>query len=149
MSLIDICERKQARRVSTLGRLLPPPATCESGPAPRRPVTGVQRVLTHNGPAILAELAGEWWPEADAAALATITQPTLLVAAAESPREFREPISVYAAVLSDARTALVGGDHIIDPAAPVVIAFVEHVLEGSGARDERLSRCRETPDARA
>jgi esterase len=90
-----------------------------------------QRVVTENGPAILAELGGEWWPEADATALATITQPTLLVAAAESPRKFHEPISVYAGVLPDARTELVGGDHIIDPAAPEVIAFIEEVLKGA------------------
>jgi esterase len=90
-----------------------------------------QRVVTQNGPAILAELAGEWWMEADAAALATITQPALLVAAAESPPEFHEPINVFAGALPDARTELVGGHHIIDPAAPEVIAFVEEVLEAS------------------
>jgi esterase len=89
-----------------------------------------QGVLAQNGPAILAELAGEWWLEADAAALATITQPTLLVAAAESPPEFHEPINVFAGALPNARTELVGGDHIIDPAAPQVIAFIEQVLEG-------------------
>jgi esterase len=88
-----------------------------------------QRVVTQNGPAILAELAGEWWLEADAAALATITQPTLLVAAAESPPEFHEPINAFAGALPHARTELVGGDHIINPAAPEVIAFVEEVLE--------------------
>ncbi|HEX2126778.1 MAG TPA: alpha/beta fold hydrolase [Thermoleophilaceae bacterium] len=88
-----------------------------------------QRVLTHNGPAILAELAGEWWLQADAAALATTSQPTLLVAAAGSPPEFHEPINVFASALPNARTALVGGDHIIDPAAPEVIAFVEEVLD--------------------
>jgi hypothetical protein len=90
-----------------------------------------QRVLTQNGPAILAELAGEWWLEADAAVLAAITQPTLLVAAAESPPEFHEPINVFAGALSHARTELVGGDHIINPAAPEVIAFAEEVLEGT------------------
>jgi pimeloyl-ACP methyl ester carboxylesterase len=89
-----------------------------------------QRVLTNNGPAILAELRGEWWLEADAPALATITQPTLLVAAAESPPEFHEPIKGFARALPNARTELVAGDHIIDPAAPEVIAFVEETLEG-------------------
>lgn len=90
-----------------------------------------RRVLTQNGPAILAELGGEWWLEADAAALATTTQPTLLVAATESPPEFHEPINVFAGALPNTRTELVGGDHIIDPAAPEVIAFVEKVLEGT------------------
>jgi esterase len=88
-----------------------------------------QRVVTQNGQAILAELRGEWWLEADAAVLATITQPTLLVAAAESPPEFHQPINVFASALPNARTELVGGDHIIDPAAPEVIAFIEEVLD--------------------
>jgi esterase len=88
-----------------------------------------QRVVTQNGQAILAELRGEWWLKADAAVLATITQPTLLVAAAESPPEFHQPINVFASALPNARTALVGGDHIIDPAAPEVIAFIEEVLD--------------------
>ncbi len=89
-----------------------------------------QRVLTQNGPAILAELAGEWWPEADTAALASITHPTLLVAEAESPPEFHEPINVHAEALPNARTEHVAGDHIIDPAAPEVIAFMAKLLEG-------------------
>ena len=47
-------------------------------------------MVSGNGPAILAELAGEWWLQADAAALSTIEQPALLVAAADSPPEFHE-----------------------------------------------------------
>jgi hypothetical protein len=34
-----------------------------------------------------------------------------------------------AGVLPDARTALVGGGHLIDPAAPEVLAFIEELLE--------------------
>jgi len=52
----------------------------------------IRQMLTGNGAAILAEIAGEWWLQADAAALATIQQPALLVAAADSPPEFHEPI---------------------------------------------------------
>ena len=44
-----------------------------------------RRILTGNGPALLAELGGEWWLEADAAAIATIEQPALLVAAPTRP----------------------------------------------------------------
>ena len=55
-------------------------------------------------------------------------QPTLLVAAADSPPEFREPVEALAASLPNARTALVGGGHLIDPAAPEVLAFIEEVL---------------------
>jgi esterase len=88
----------------------------------------IRRLLTGNGPAILAELQGEWWLQADAAALATIQQPALLVAAADSPPEFHEPVEALAQALPNARTALIGGGHLIDPAAPEVIAFIEEVL---------------------
>jgi esterase len=88
----------------------------------------IRRLLSSNGPAILAELQGEWWLNADAAALANVRQPTLLVAAADSPPEFHEPVEALAAALPDARTALVGGGHLIDPAAPEVLAFIEEVL---------------------
>ena len=71
----------------------------------------------------------------DAAAFATIDKPTLLVAAPDSPPEQREMTEAIADALPNARTALVGGGHLIDPAAPaVLLAFVEEVLE------RRLSR---------
>jgi esterase len=94
-----------------------------------------RRVLAGNGEAILAELEGEWWLQADAAALATLQQPALLVAAADSPQEFHEPIEALAQALPNARTALVGGGHLIDPAAPEVIAFIEEVLASQHSDD--------------
>jgi pimeloyl-ACP methyl ester carboxylesterase len=90
----------------------------------------IRRLLASNGPAILAELQGQWWLDADAAALATVHQPALLVAAADSPPEFREPVDALAAALPNARTALVGGGHLIDPAAPEVVAFIQEMLGG-------------------
>jgi esterase len=96
-----------------------------------------RRVVTENGPAILAELAGEWWLEADAAALATIEQPVLLVAAADSLPEFHEPIDALAGALLNARTVLVRGGHIIDPAAPEVLAFIGEVLERPSGKRAR------------
>ena len=87
-----------------------------------------RRVVIDNGPAILAELEGEWWLEADAAELATIEQPALLVAATDSPPEFREPIEAMAHALPNALSVLVEGGHIIDPAAPEVLAFIKDVV---------------------
>jgi len=87
-----------------------------------------RRILTQNGAAILAEMRGVWWLQADAAALATIDQPTLLVVATDSPPGLREPCEALAGALPNARIARVGGGHIIDPAAPEVIAFIEEVL---------------------
>ena len=88
---------------------------------------GLQRMFAHNGPAILAELAGVWRAAA-AAAIAAIEQPVLLVGAADSLPEFRDPNDAMAAALPNARVVLVAGDHLIDPAEPSVLAFVEDVL---------------------
>jgi len=84
-----------------------------------------RRSMTANGPAILAELQGEWWPRADAAALAAIAQPALLVAAADSPPALREPTEALARTLPNARLQVVEGGHLIDPAAPEILAFVK------------------------
>ena len=123
-------------RGGTQGRVAPPP-----GPDPQ--------MLTGNGAAILAELEREWWLQADAAALATIEQPALLVAAADSPPEFHEPIEARAQALPNARTVLVGGGHLIDRPRRTVIAFIEEKLEAgsartdvSSARDRDLARVR-------
>jgi esterase len=89
----------------------------------------LRRVLSGNGPAILAELAGEWWLQADAASLATIEQPTLTVMAADSPPEFHQAPEALADALPNARLSRVGGGHLIDPAGPEVLAFIEEVLE--------------------
>jgi len=90
----------------------------------------VQRLLSGNGQAILAELGGEWWLPASAAELATLAQPALVVAATDSPPEIREPAVALAGALPYARLARVGGGHLIDPAAPEVVAFIEDVLAG-------------------
>ena len=87
----------------------------------------VRSAVAGNGPAVLAELAGEWWLEADAAELAAIEQPTLLMMAADSPPEFHEAAEALAAAIPGARLALVEGGHLIDPAAAEVLAFIEEL----------------------
>ena len=91
----------------------------------------LRRILTENGPAILAELGGEWWLDADAEALAGIEQPALLVAAEDSRPELREPTEVLAKAIPSARLVVVQGDHMIDPAGPEVLAFVRELLSAS------------------
>jgi pimeloyl-ACP methyl ester carboxylesterase len=97
----------------------------------------VRRIMSDNGPAILAELRGEHWPQGDAAALAAIDQPALLVTAADSPSPLREPTEALAAVLPNARRLIVTGGHLIDPAGPEIVAFVEQVLAHGGAMNRR------------
>ena len=89
----------------------------------------VRRILTQNGPALLAEFGYVDEAMPDAAAFATIEVPAMLMAASESPPEQREMTTAMAGVLPNARTALVAGGHLIDPAAPEVLAFVEEMLE--------------------
>ncbi|MGZ5361584.1 MAG: alpha/beta fold hydrolase [Solirubrobacterales bacterium] len=94
----------------------------------------VQEILTRNNPALLAELAYVDEEHPDAAALATIDKPALVVAAADSPQPQRDMSDAMAAALPNARPALVAGGHLIDPAAPEVLAFVEELVEGQRRR---------------
>ncbi len=89
---------------------------------------GVQRVLTQNGPALLAELHYVDEPMPDAAAFATIEVPALLVAASDSPPEQRDMTERMDEVLPNARLVRVGGGHLVDPAGSEVLAFLEEVL---------------------
>ena len=87
-----------------------------------------KEMFTANGPAIAAELRGGF-PEVSAEQLRTIDQPTLLVAARDSLQPgYAEVTSAMAAAMPSARIAWVGGGHLIDPAHPVVLGFVDEVL---------------------
>lgn len=90
----------------------------------------LQQLFTYNGPAILAEELGEYL-QATADALKTIERPVLLVGAEDSVPALREVIELMAEALPDARTSLVSGGHLIDPAVPEVRSFIAEVLEGS------------------
>jgi esterase len=85
-----------------------------------------KRMFTGNSPAILAELAGGPL-EVGLDQLATISQPTLLVASADSPPVFREVTDAIASAIPDCRTALVPGGHLITPAEPAVLNFVREM----------------------
>jgi esterase len=91
----------------------------------------VRRVLTQNGPALLAELHYVDEPMPNAAAFATIEVPALLVAATDSPPEQRDMTERMVEVLPNARLVRVGGGHLVDPADPEVLAFIEQLL-GAG-----------------
>ena len=88
----------------------------------------MQETLTGNGPAIVAEVRGGY-PDLSEGQLATIDQPTLLVAARESLQAgFDEVTSAMAAAMPSATVEWVEGGHLVDPAHPVVLAFVDEVL---------------------
>lgn len=87
----------------------------------------VKEILIGNGPALVAEIRGGY-PDVTVDQLRTIAQPTLFVGAKGSVFDYRETAEVLAAALPSARIAWVEGGHAIDPAHPVVLAFVDEVL---------------------
>ena len=86
----------------------------------------VQQIFRDNGPAVLAELNGEW-TDPDVEALSRLTQPTLLVSAYGSPPAFRAADDSLAARLPGTRRALVPGGHLVHPAAPAVLRFLDEI----------------------
>lgn len=93
-------------------------ATWEGFPVP------IKQMFTDNGPAILAEVTGGFL-RVDQAELGTIDLPTLLVAAAHSPEAFRQVTDAMATALPNSRTFIVEGGHLINPADPAVLRFLQ------------------------
>jgi pimeloyl-ACP methyl ester carboxylesterase len=87
----------------------------------------VRQVFTENGPAIVAELRGGPL-EPTEAQLRSLSQPTLLVTAADSAPIYADVTEALAAVIPQARVERVAGGHVINPAHPAVLAFVDEVL---------------------
>ena len=87
----------------------------------------VRDIFTANGPAIVAEERGGLL-DVTVEELGTIAQPTLLLGGKDSPPEFAEATSAAAAAIPTARVEWVEGGHLINPAHPAVLAFVEAVL---------------------
>jgi pimeloyl-ACP methyl ester carboxylesterase len=89
----------------------------------------VREIFTANGPAIVAELrGGTAEPLFGAEQLGTISHPTLLVGGRDSVPAFVEVTSLMADAMPGARVEWVEGGHLIDPAHPSVLAFVDEVL---------------------
>ena len=89
----------------------------------------VRDIFTANGPAIVAEERGGLL-DVTVEELGTIARPTLLLGGKDSPPEFAEATRAAAAAIPSARVEWVEGGHIINPAHPAVLAFVEEVLAG-------------------
>ena len=83
-----------------------------------------REMFTENGPAILAEIEGTTGTP-DEQAVRSIRQPTLVVSAEDSAEPLRRLSARLAALLPNAEAIRVEGGHIIDPAHPEVLRFVE------------------------
>jgi esterase len=88
----------------------------------------VRQMFTDNGPAIVAEANGGHL-QVDQAALASIDKPTLLVAAADSPQVFRQVTDAMAAAMPNRRKLMVEGGHLVNPADPAVLSFLQELSD--------------------
>jgi esterase len=86
-----------------------------------------REIFEGNAPAILAELRGGY-PTVSPEQLGAIERPALLVGAKDSLLDYTETIERVSAALPSARVEWVAGGHAIDPAHPVVLAFISEVL---------------------
>lgn len=87
----------------------------------------VKQIFVANGPALVAELRGGFL-DVTAAELAAVVQPALLVTGEDSLPLYTEVTEALARALPAARVERVAGGHLIHPAHPVVLAFVDEVL---------------------
>jgi pimeloyl-ACP methyl ester carboxylesterase len=88
----------------------------------------LQEMFTMNGPAIAAEFRGRWL-EMSEDELRSITQPTLVVSAKDSPDAFRRVSSRMAELLPNSETVRVEGGHLVDAAHPDVLEFIDRVIK--------------------
>jgi esterase len=91
-----------------------------------------KRMFTGNGPAILAEMRGGVL-DVDRDLLRRIADPTLLVAGKDSPQVFGEVTNLMAEAMPSASVEWVEGGHLINPAHPTVLRFVDDVLAAATA----------------
>ncbi|MEU4422111.1 alpha/beta fold hydrolase, partial [Actinoplanes sp. NPDC024001] len=87
----------------------------------------VRDLLRSEGTAVLAEVNGDWTAP-EAGTFRGLDRPTLLISAADSPAPFRAADQALAGLLPRVRHEMIGGGHLVDPAGPQVLAFLDGVL---------------------
>lgn len=93
----------------------------------------IRRIFLANAPAILAELNGARFAP-DAVALAHLPRPALVVSGETSPHAFRSADEQLVTMIPGARHEIVAGGHLINPAAQVVLDFLDVTLAGAAQK---------------
>lgn len=99
----------------------------------------LQTMFKATGPAVLAEINGHGMDLSEDALelgeddLAGIRQPALIVSAEDSPEACRLVNVRLAGALPRTRTVLVTGGHLINPAHPAVLDFVDRIAAGANS----------------
>ena len=95
--------------------------------------TELRHLLDGTSPALVAEARGRGLDLSAEpltvlpADLAAFSGPTLLVSGADSPAPLRAVVARLAETMPDATSVVVPGGHLIDPAHPEVLAFVDRL----------------------
>jgi pimeloyl-ACP methyl ester carboxylesterase len=89
--------------------------------------TVVQEIIRSNAGAIVADCTAPT-VTVEPRALHAITAPVLVVAATSSPPALHALASAVASSMANGRLVAVAGSHLIDPAAPEVLVFLDDVL---------------------
>jgi pimeloyl-ACP methyl ester carboxylesterase len=119
--VLAAAETDMSTVAETLIRVVLGDGTWEGFPEPAK------QMFIDNGPAIVAEFRGGVL-DVNAELLGAIVQPTLVVRGADSPPPLHELTKLIATAMPSARLERVEGGHAIDPAHPVVLAFLDEVL---------------------
>jgi esterase len=86
----------------------------------------ILQTVSQNGPAIVAECRGPVVP-VTAEELAGVTVPVLVVCANSSPQPLRDVAARAAEMLPAGQLARIEGTHLIDPAGPAVMTFLDNL----------------------
>jgi esterase len=89
--------------------------------------TAVQEIIRGNATAIVADCTAPTVP-VEPRSLHAIPAPVLVVTATSSPPALQVLASAVASSMADGRLVTVAGSHLLDPAAPEVLAFLDDVL---------------------
>jgi pimeloyl-ACP methyl ester carboxylesterase len=94
----------------------------------------LKELFAEAGPAVLAEMRGQGLDLSEKPfhlgreELAGMAQPTLIVSGEDSPEAMRRVNDRLAEALPNAEKVLVSGGHLINPAHPEVLSFIDRVL---------------------
>jgi pimeloyl-ACP methyl ester carboxylesterase len=86
-----------------------------------------KQALAANGAALVAEIRGGY-PDVTVEQLRSLDVPTLLVGGEDSLLDYTEVIERTAAAIPSARVEWIPGGHLVDPAHPVVLRFLDELL---------------------
>ncbi|EMY34042.1 alpha/beta hydrolase fold protein [Arthrobacter crystallopoietes BAB-32] len=92
----------------------------------------LRSMVLDNAPAILAELKGGS-SRPDEGIITQLRKPVLVVSGATSPAPFRAVDEVLADLIPGSVHEIVEGGHLIDPAGPKVLAFLDEQLRAKAA----------------